>query len=238
VGVGKVKGVVTTESISKGDTMEELPEMEDLYIDTGLTRKELERKGVEIGSYAAFDQHSFSHLGSEKVISGKALDDRVGCHIVMELAKRLRKTKNEVYYVFTVQEEIGLYGAKISAYNINPDWAIVIDVTDENPKTKRLGAGPCIMVKDAEMLGNHCINGWLKSMSRKHRIPIQLDVSDVGTTDALTISLTREAVPTAVLGPPVRNMHTATSIAHMDDIENTIKLLERLLRDPPKVCLV
>jgi endoglucanase len=238
VGIGKIRGVITVESMSKGSSIDEVPSMEELYIDTGLGRKELERKGVEPGSYVVFDQHSFSTLGSEKIISGKALDDRLGCHILIELAKKLKKVKHEVYYVFTVQEEIGLYGAKVSAYNINPDWAIVIDVTDEDPKIKKMGDGPCIMVKDAEMLGNKCINGWLKNIAKKKKIPYQLDVSDVGTTDALTISLTREAIPTAVLGPPIRNMHTATSIAHLDDINNTVKLLEALLKNPPKVCIV
>jgi endoglucanase len=236
--IGKIRGVITLESMSQGRSIEEMPAMEELYIDTGLGRKELDKKGVEPGAYVTFDENSFSTLGSRKIISGKALDDRLGCHILIEVAKRLRDVKHDVYYVFTVQEEIGLYGAKVSAYNINPDWAIVIDVTDEEPKTKTLGKGPCIMVKDAEMLGNRCINGWLEDIAKKKRIPYQLDVSDIGTTDALTISLSREAVPTAVLGPPIRNMHTTTSIGHLDDVENTVKLLEALLRKPPRACLV
>lgn len=238
VNLGKVNGVVTTDKISKGDEVEELPKMEELYIDTGATKKELEKKGVRTGSYVSFDQCSLRTLGSERIISGKALDDRLGCHVLIELARKLRKVKNDIYYVFTVQEEIGLYGAKISAYKINPDWAIVVDVTDENPESKKLGSGPCIMVKDAEMLGNRCINGWLEDIARKNRIPYQLEVSDAGTTDALSISLSREGAPTAVVGVPVRNMHTAGGIAHMDDVKNAIKLLEVLLRNPPKVCLV
>jgi endoglucanase len=238
VNIGKINGVITTERISKGEEVEELPHMEEVYIDTGLTKKELERKGIRVGAYVSFDQCSLRTLGSNKIISGKALDDRLGCHVLIELAKKLKKVKNDIYYVFTVQEEIGLYGAKISAYNINPDWAIVVDVTDENPENLHLGSGPCIMVKDAEMIGNRCINGWLEDIAKKNSIPYQLEVSDAGTTDALSISLSREGTPTAVVGVPVRNMHTAVSIAHMDDINNAIKLLEKLLRKPPKVCLV
>ena len=238
VNIGKANGVITTERISKGEDVEELPKMEELYIDTGLTKKELEKKGIGVGSYVSFNQCSLHTLGSENIISGKALDDRIGCHVLIELARKLRNVKNDIYYVFTVQEEIGLYGAKISAYKINPDWAIVVDVSDEDPKNKQLGSGPCIMVKDAEMLGNRCINGWLEDIAKKNRIPYQLEVSDAGTTDALSISLSREGTPTAVVGVPVRNMHTATGMAHMDDVKNTIKLLELLLRKPPKVCLV
>jgi endoglucanase len=238
VGIEGMRGVITNETMSQGGSIDELFTMDELYVDTGLTKKELERKGVEPGTYIVFDEQSFSTLGSDRIISGKALDDRLGCYILIELARKLKKAKHDIYYVFTVQEEIGLYGAKISAYNINPDWAIVVDVTDETPKTKKLGKGPCITIKDEEMLGNRCINGWLKDIAKKRKMAIQLDVNDVGTTDALTISLTREAVPTAVLGPAIRNMHSSISIAHMDDVEDSVKLLESLLRNPPKTCLV
>jgi len=136
-----------------------------------------------------------------------------------------------------VQEEIGLYGSKISAYKIDADWAIGIDVT-ESTKNKKLGGGPCITVKDAEMLGNRCINSWLENIAKKKRIPLQLDVSETGTTDALSIAISKEGTPTSVLGVTIKNMHSSISIAHMDDINNAIKLLELLLRNPPKVCIV
>jgi endoglucanase len=238
VKMGKIGGVITTENMSAGDEIDELPRMEELYIDTGMRKKDLERKGIGTGTYVSFQGSSFCTLGSERIISGKALDDRVGCHVLIELAKKLKKVKNDIFYVFTVQEEIGLYGAKISAYKIEPDWAIVVDVTDENRLGKRLGAGPCLILKDAEMLTNRCINGWLRDIAKKRRIPLQLEVSDSGTTDALSISLSKGGTPTAVLGVAVRNMHTATGMVHMDDVNNAIKLLEVLLRKPPKVCLV
>ncbi len=238
VKLGRLGGVITTTEVSRGEIVEELPLIKDLYVDTGLAGKELEKKGIRAGTYISFDQCTLCSLGSEKIISGKALDDRIGCHILIELGKRLKRAKSEIYYVFTVQEEIGLYGAKISAYKIEPDWAIVVDMTDDNAKSKRIGEGPCITVKDSEMLGNACINGWLESVARKKHIPFQLDVSDEGTTDALSISISKEGTPTAVVGVAVKNMHTAISIAHMEDIDNTVKLLEGLLKNPPTVCLV
>jgi endoglucanase len=238
VKLGTFTGVITTEKMSSGEEIEELPQMDDLYIDTGMNKKDLVKKGIGTGTYVGFEGLSYCTLGSKKVISGKALDDRIGCHILIELAKKLKKVKNEIYYVFTVQEEIGLYGAKVSAYKINPDWAIVVDVTDENPKHKKLGDGPCLILKDAEMLTNECIDGWLENIAKKKRIPLQLEVSDAGTTDALSISLSKDGIPTAVVGVPVRNMHTATGMAHMEDVDNAIRLLEILLKKPPKVCLV
>lgn len=232
-----IRGVITTKELSEGQTIEELPLKKDMYVDTGLTKKELIKKGVRAGSYISFDQCAFCSLGSGKIVSGKALDDRIGCSILLELSKRLKKMKNEIYYVFTVQEEIGLYGAKISAYHILSDWAIVVDVTEANDH-KKLGNGPCITIKDAEMIGNRCINGWLENTAKKKKIPLQLDVSESGTTDALSISISREGTPTSVLGVAIKNMHSSISIAHTDDIENAVKLLEHLLRKPPKSCIV
>jgi len=99
VKIEKIRGVITTEGISKGESLEEMPALDKLYVDTGLTKKELKKKGVKIGSYISFDQCAFCSLGSGKIISGKALDDRTGCYILVELAKRLKNVKNEIYYV-------------------------------------------------------------------------------------------------------------------------------------------
>ena len=234
----KIIGVITTSDVSEGKEVSELPKLEELYVDTGLTKKELLKKGIDVGSYVSFAQCNYCTLGSSKVISGKAIDDRAGCHVLIELAKRLKKVKNDIYYVFTVQEEIGLYGAKISAYKIEPDWAVVVDVVDADNKSRKIGEGPCITIMDSDMLGNPCINNWLKDIARKHKIPLQYDVSDLGTTDALSISISKEGIPTAVVGFPVKSLHTASSMAHTDDMDNAIKLLEKLLRNPPKVCIV
>lgn len=237
-GKKRIEGVITTKEISDNIVIKELPKMESMYIDTGLGKKELE-KHVETGDYVSLIQES-AFLGNGDIFCGKALDDRVGCFILVELAKRLKKAKCEIYYVFTVQEEIGLYGAKTSAYTVNPAWAIAVDTTnaDTLEGTKQLGKGPCITVKDAAMLGNKCINGWLKDTARKEKIPLQKDVSDAGSTDALTIALSRGGIPATVVSVIVKNIHSTVGIAHRKDIENAIKLLEKLLQKPPKVCIV
>ncbi len=239
---GKViKGIITTREICNNSKTVKVPSVYDLFVDTGLGRGELIELGVEVGSYLHVGREA-TLIGNGKAICGKAIDDRFGCYALIELAKRLKGTNYETYFAFTVQEEIGLYGAKTSAYTIEPDWSIAVDVNSSDDKafnpTRILGKGPCVCIKDANMISNKCINDWLIGIAKKHKIPIQLDVSDIGTTDAMNISLTRGGVPSTVVGVPIRNLHSTVEIASVDDINNCIKLLELLLKNPPKVCLV
>jgi len=238
---GYIPGIITINDVSNDIEVGKIPTINDIFVDTGLNYKELKEKGVEIGQYASLGR-KFLTLGNEKIISGKSLDDRVGCFILCELIKRMKNVKNEIYFVFTVQEEVGLYGAKTSAYEIDPDWAIAVDVTaaddmSDNP-TKYIGGGPCITIKDAEMLANRCLNDWIRDAAKRKNINLQLEVTDVGSTDALNITVSRGGVPAAVVGVAIRNLHTAMSICHKQDIIDTVELLLELLKSPPKVCLV
>src|SRR3989338_5651159 len=245
VHVGKkgshIHGVLTTDKISTDLDMIEKPTLDDIYVDTGLSKSQLEKKGITIGSYVSIEVKSVN-LGDEDYIQGKALDDRIGCFILVELIKELKKIKNELYFVFTVQEEVGLYGAKTTAYEISPDWAIAVDVTnadDRSPdSSKCLGMGPAITIKDADMIANKCINDHIIKVSKKLKIPIQLEVSDIGTTDAFNISLSKGGVPSTVVGISIRNIHTPVGIAHREDIINCIKLLKSLIYNPPDLCKI
>lgn len=239
----QIHGIISSPEISDDEKLDEFPKIEDLIVDTGLTKKELKIKGVEIGNFIEFDQTS-RQLSKKDLIMGKALDDRVGCYIMIKLIESLKKNKeSDIYFVFTVQEEVGLYGAKTSAFEIKPDWAVAVDVTNADDiqrhtheVTKVIGRGPCITVKDADMISNHCIDEWIKNIAKKKKLPYQLEVSESGTTDALSISISRGGVPTTAVGVPVRNLHTSYGIASLRDIHNCIKLLTALLQNPPKVC--
>lgn len=240
---GYIRGVITLSEINDSEEIEEVPTLHDLYVDTGLDKAQLKKMGVSIGSFVE-PLHKSLRLGSKDIILGKALDDRIGCYILLELAKKLAKSKSDIYFVFTVQEEVGLYGAKTSIYGIDPDWAVVVDVTAANDAkehsheiTRQVGKGPCITVKDAEMISNICIDDWLKDIAKKKKIPIQIDVSEQGTTDALHIATSKGGIPSTVVGVAIRNLHTAYSIAHMNDIKNAIVLLEELLRKHPTTCI-
>lgn len=237
-GAKRIVGVVSTERMEEGYALKETPALDDMFVDFDMNKKGLEKSGISIGTFMVFEQ-TMEYLDGGTAICGKALDDRVGCYILIELAKRL-KAKNEIYFVFTVQEEIGLFGAKASTYKIEPDWAIAVDATyiSEKNSAKLLGKGPCVTIKDVSMIGNKCINKWFLDIAKKKKIPVQLDVSDFGTTDALTISLSRGGVPSTSLGIAIKNIHSAVGVASLKDIENAIVLLHELLKNPPKVCLV
>ncbi|MBW3012703.1 M42 family metallopeptidase [Candidatus Woesearchaeota archaeon] len=237
-----INGVISFFEIHEGLEIDEMPLQDDLYVDTGLDKDALEKLGVATGTYIV-PRHTFITLGNKDIVSGKAFDDRIGCYALIELAKRLKNiTKEDMYYVFTVQEEVGLYGSETAVYDIDPDWGIAVDntvATDSgDPKKICLGKGPCVTIMDAGMIANRCLNGHIAAVAKKNKIPLQKEVVEAGTTDATKIMMSRGGVPSAVLGIPLRNMHSTISVAHIRDIENLIKLLELLMKNPPKVCIV
>jgi tetrahedral aminopeptidase len=228
---GYIKGIITVEEMQDGALLEETPDISELYVDTGLSNKELTKLKVRRGTYLSFDTIGGT-LGKKDIIYGKALDDRIGCYALIELAKRLKKLDREIIFLFTVQEEVGLYGAKTA--QVEPDVGLIMETTSstdggEDPVIS-IGEGPSITVKDAEMISNHKLNEILENVARKNKIPYQLEVSDFGTTDGLSISMAHGGVPTSVIGVAVRNIHSAVSVAHMKDINNAIKLAEKFIK--------
>lgn len=235
---GKILGIVTTKEMSNNEDISDLPTISDLVVDTGLGKKELLQKGVNIGSYIELETPTYFHFG--KKIVGKSMDDRVGCYILCELIKKSKKVPHDYYYVFTVQEEIGLHGAKTSAYSIAPDWGLAIDVCVANDLMREeeedyvsLGKGPVLTVMDETMIANRRINNHIKTLARAKKIQLQYEVSNAGTTDASSILTSRGGVPASVLSIPVRNLHTTCSMAHQRDIKNCLDLLEVLIKKPP-----
>lgn len=235
-----VKGIISTREINNDYEVTELPDINKIFVDTGMSKKDLLKRGVDIGSYLSLERNDHE-MGNPDFITGKALDDRIGCFVLMEIAKRLPKKGHDLYLVFTVQEEVGLYGAKVSAYAIDPDMAVAVDVANANDTndtpTKEVGKGPVLTMKDDEMIGNACMNDFFRAQAKKKKIPVQLEVSNFGTTDALTISLSKGGVPATSLGVCVRNIHTTHSIASKKDIEQVIELLEEMVDKPPLHCV-
>jgi len=232
---GKIGGVITNPDVLNGFELEENLKMEDLFVYTGLTKKELKDKGIRVGSYINFTEAcNYCTLGNKNIVGGKALDDRIGCYVLLDLMKNL-KTKNEVVFVFTVQEEVGLYGAKTSVFNLEPDYAVAVDVTghDDDKGTMLLGNGPSLTIKDAEMIGNKCLNDYLINAAKRLKINLQLEVSDLGTTDATSVFVAKGGIPSSVLGVSVANLHTTVSVANRKDIENTVKVLREFLKKAP-----
>ena len=238
------EGVVSFPELHEDLEINMLPKLEDLYVDSGLDRRALKRHGVEVGSYI-IPSHHFRFLDSQKIFCGKAIDNRSGCYIVIELIKKLKHIKHDLdlYFLFSVQEEIGMYGAQVSLYNINPDWGIAVDTTNSQdsecisppPDAITIGNGPVLILKDAEIITNKCLDDYLIKLAKKHKIPLQTKVEEVGTTDATRIMLYKKGLPSTVVGICLRNIHSSVGIASIDDVNNTVQLLFALIKNPPKI---
>jgi len=207
--------------------------IDKMYIDIGAKTREQARELVEIGDMAVFEGRPVEQNG---LIISKALDDRVGCAILAELARRCPATDNEIYYVFTTQEEVGLRGARTAAYAIRPDLAIAIDVTrtGDTPKSKpgavSLGEGPAIKVKDNSVIAHPRIRERLVDCARENGIPFQFEVVDKGGTDAGSIHITAGGIPSGGVSIPTRFIHSASEIVDIEDVENAARLLEAFIK--------
>ena len=212
--------------------------MDKMFIDIGATSKEDAESKVSIGDFAVFRQ-DFVDLGDR--IVAKAMDDRIGCAILIETAKRLygRVTNpllpNEVYFVFTVQEEVGCRGAGTSAYAIEPDLGIAVDATytGDTPEAATmevsLGKGAAIKVKDSSVIAHPKVRSYLAQTAKESDIPYQLEVLEAGGTDAGPVQRSRGGVPAGVISIPTRHLHSPSEMVDMGDVEACVKLLTAAL---------
>lgn len=209
----------------------------DMFVDVGASSAEnAAEMGIEVGTAISIDR-SLTLLANDR-ITGKALDDRAGVALLVEAMKRISKSDIEstVHAVFTVQEEVGLKGARTSAFGLNPDVAIALDVcvSGDHPgitKTESamaVGKGPVITVMDAGGRGvitHPLVLEWLRKTADEKKIAYQLDVSDGGTTDAKAISLTREGIPSGVLSMATRYIHSPVEVLSLDDMRACADLI-------------
>jgi len=203
-----------------------------MYIDIGATSYEEASKQVSIGDMAVY----YSPLSdSNGRYIGGAMDNRAGCALLIQTIKELKDCQNDAYFVFSVQEEVGLRGAKTSAYAINPDIGIAVDVTStgDTPKARtmavELGKGPGIKVKDGSVICHPKVKDMMIERAEDKDIPYQLEVLEWGGTDAGAIHLTREGVPSGAVSVPCRYIHSANEMVDRDDLENGVKLLVAIL---------
>jgi len=211
--------------------------IEKFYIDVGATSQK--DCPVRIGDVAAFDR-SFIDLG-RRIVS-KAMDDRVGVAVLIETLRQIRKQKistpHEIYFVFSTQEEVGVRGATGAAYGIDPDIGLAVDVapTGDTPKGLKmdvaLGGGPAIKVRDRSMLSDPRIVNWMVETAQKAGLPYQMEILELGGTDARAIQLTRAGVPAGCLSIPCRYVHSPSEMVDIYDIKNSVSLLTELLRKP------
>ena len=237
---GPVPGVIGRKPIHhmEPDERNRVPKMQDLWIDIGATKKKDAQKLVSVGDYATIDG-GLIPLANDRV-AGRGFDDRAGAFVVVETLRRLqgRKVRVAVYGVSTVQEELGLRGARTSAYGIDPHIGIAIDVgfaTDFPGADPKL-TGECGLGKGVNLYRGPNINPRLGAMledaAKRARIPCQIMAeSRASGTDANALQISRSGVATAMVGIPNRYMHTPVEVISLKDLDNASKLLAEFIRE-------
>lgn len=223
-----IKGVIG----AREEEFRKKASLDKLYIDIGVSSKKEAEKLICIGDVAAFEG-SFYKKGNTVV--SKALDNRAGCAILIGAASMI-KTDNDVYFVFTTQEEVGLRGAKTAAFAIEPDIAIAVDVTDtgDTPDAPtmavKIGGGVAIKVMDNSVICDAEVRTLLIETAKKNKIAYQLEIMTDGGTDAGAIHLTKAGIKTGGVSVPTRYIHSPSEMINTEDFENCTKLIAEAVK--------
>jgi len=209
--------------------------MKDFFVDLGLPVEKVKEK-VEVGDPVTFRQE-FVQIGD--TFSSKAMDDRVGLLVMLEAAKKLASTDHQpdIFLVATVQEEVGLRGAVTSAFGIEPDLGVALDITlaadipggEEPEYVTCLGEGVAIKIMDSSSISDYRLVKKLKEIARTGEVPYQMEILPRGGTDSGSIQRSRAGVPVVTLSVPCRYVHTVNEMVHQRDLDAAIKLLNLFL---------
>lgn len=238
---GLVPGVIGSKPphIMKDEERKAAVEAKSLFIDIGAKdRKEAEKMGLEIGNTITFST-GFRRLGT-RMISGKAMDNRLGCYALLQLAKGLPKN---VVLMGTSQEEVSTLGkgAKTGTFCLDPRSFIAVDtsVAGDHPEVRpeeapvQLGKGPAIVLVEAGARGNVADKRLVQkvlSTAKKAKINVQLEVIEGGATDAASVNNQKAGIPSLAVCIPTRYIHSTVGAAHIDDVENEVKLVKKLIQ--------
>jgi endoglucanase len=210
-----------------------VPKLEDLAIDVGLPGDEV-RAAVRPGDTVTRSR-SLEQLGA--LLTGKSLDDRVGVFVMLEALRAAGPAEAEVHAAATVQEEVGLRGARVAAARVRPNIGIAIDTcpADDGPGTPtegpstRLGAGVALRVADASAIGASPVVELMRRVADDRGLPWQVHVSDRGGTDAGAMQVAGDGAMVACVSVPARYVHTSVEACHPDDVEAAIALVAGLI---------
>ncbi len=208
--------------------------IENMFIDVGaISRQEVEDIGIKIGDPLTI-HYPFAELNAGYV-TGKAFDDRAGCLVAIETARRLAETdlKVNLALAFVIGEEVGLRGARTAAYQIDPDLALALEGTigadmpgiPEENQPVRLGRGPAITVADRSIIVSRRLVEGLEQVAEEEAIPYQYKLPTYGGSDAGAIHLSRAGILAGIVSVPCRFIHSPTSTLRLNDLENTIRLV-------------
>ena len=222
---GGARGVIVPEEKADFGKLK----LDECYVDIGAKDRETALKAVAVGDTMIYDSPCFTNQG--KVVS-PYLDNRISCAILRKVLEEMELCPNDLYVVFTVQEEVGLRGAKPAAWAVDPDYAVVVDVTDvddtpgsEKCGTVRLGKGPAIKIMDSSVICHPDMIQKLESQAKALDMPTQRDIMRAGGTDAGVMHTTRIGVRTGGVSVPCRYIHTPVEMADLQDARDCAKLL-------------
>ncbi len=215
-------GVIDTEEGNK-----EL-KLSKMYIDIGAKDKADAETRVSVGDMAVFEGR-FAEDGN-RVIS-KALDNRIGCYVLLKVLESYNGD-NDLCLVFTVQEEVGLRGARVAGYSVFPDYALAVDVTDtgDTPNCPKMAVeldkGAAIKIMDRSIICHSEVRNLLIELAKEKGIPYQLEVMTDGGTDAGAIHTSQSGVKTGGVSIPTRYIHSPSEMVSMSDVDASIKLVK------------
>ena len=215
-------------------------DIKNMYIDIGVgSKEEAKEAGIELGNMIT-PYSEFESLANDKYLTAKAFDNRYGCALAVDVLQQLKDENIDInlYAGATVQEEVGLRGAKVAANLIKPDLAIAVDVgvaydvpgmTSEKNEGK-LGDGPLAILMDATSIAHDGLRKHIKDVAEHHNIPVQWATTPGGGTDAGSIHVANEGIPTITIGVPLRYMHSNVSVLNIDDYTNSVRLITEIVR--------
>jgi putative aminopeptidase FrvX len=243
VGEQRISGVIVAPPVhlTKPEQRKQVIKIEQMAIDIGAGSEDEAVGMVKIGDYTIFDTR-FQVLTQDglRTVKGKAFDDRAGCAAAAALADG--EYAVDLYLSFSAQEEVGLRGARVAAYRIEPDVAFALEgtVCDDTPKkedvspTTQLGKGPAITIMDRSFIADKRLVRLLVDTAEEEGIPYQFRQPGVGGTDAGAIHLSKTGVPSAAAAVPCRYMHAPASLLSLNDFDNLVSLMKAALHALPE----
>jgi len=221
--------------LQRGSGNDSKPNLNGFFVDLGMSAAKV-RKQVEIGAMVTLDR-TFELVGDSVV--GKSLDNRIGVFVMIEAVKKAKKHKVEILAVATTQEEIGCRGAATSAFSLEPDIGIALDITlacdipgmSPQDHISKLGGGAAIKLMDSSLLGHPKVVSHFKTLAKANKIKHQMEILPFGGTDGCAIQRSRSGVPSMTLSVPCRYVHTVNEMCNKADIQAAIDLLAAYLED-------
>lgn len=209
--------------------------LDNLFIDIGAKDRADAEKQVQVGDFTVFEAPRFEQNG---VLCGPYLDNRIGCVTLLRAMEQVGETDNDLYFVFTAQEEVGLRGAGAAAFAVQPDVAIAVDVTDtgdlperKTPMAVDMGKGPAVKVMDRSVICTPAVCAALEQAAADCGVATQREILQFGGTDTAALQKTRAGVQAGAVSIPTRYIHSPSEMCAVSDVEDAAKMLARFAVD-------